>query len=90
MNVTFKIGEVINGFKVVDRIGLSRFVVENDDIRIVFDTDAGEGVNYSKIIGYYNRKTERSYRAMRYLLKYVSTVQGLSNVLYQRYKTENK
>lgn len=89
MNVTFKIGEKINGYEIKSQNGLTQFVVENEDYIIVFHTDAGEGKNYSKVIRYTNKHNNRSYQGQRYLYKFVSTVQGFSNVLYQKYKQQN-
>lgn len=89
MHVTFRVGEVINGWTIKSTMGCSRFIATNNGIIICFDTDAGEGKNYSKILWYTDEKTGRQYRAMRYLIKYVSVVQGLSNSLYQKYIKEN-
>ena len=88
MNVSFRIGEMIGdtGFKIVDKHGLSRFVAENDSVRIYFETDSGEGKNYSKIVGYYDKKTGRNYSAMLHLYKYVYKVQQFSNVLFDKYR----
>lgn len=89
MDVSFKNGEVVNGWKCVGRNGLSRYVFENNDYRIVFDTDAGEGRNYSKILSYRDLHKNRSYQAMRYLYKFVQTAQMLSSVLFFRWQDEN-
>ena len=91
MNVRFSIGEVVNGWKCVGVNGLSRFVFEelSTKDRIVFDSDAGEGVNYCKIIGYYNARTNRHYEALRFLFKCIPTMQMLSSALYERYVEEN-
>lgn len=91
MNVTFKQGEKLTGgFTIKDNNGLTRFIAEDDNVIICFDTDAGEGINYSKIQWYTDKKTGKQYRAMRYLIKYVSLVQGFSNDLYTKYKQANK
>jgi hypothetical protein len=90
MNVSFKNGEVVNGWTCVGRNGLSQYVMQDSEgNRLLFDTDAGEGKNYSKVLSFYNGRTERGYRAMRFLFKYISTVQGFSNALFQKYKEEN-
>lgn len=91
MNVSFRIGEVIGntGYKIVDTHGLSRFVAENEKVRILFDSDAGEGRNYSKVLSFYNKETERRYTTQRYLYKYVAIVQQFSNVLFEKYQKEN-
>lgn len=91
MNVYFRLGEIIGdtGFRIADWHGLNRFVAENDSVRIHFESDAGEGKNYSKILSYYNKETERSYTAQRYLYKYVYLVQQFSNVLFDKYQKEN-
>jgi hypothetical protein len=87
VNVSFKSGEVVNGFTIIGKNGLSRFVADNGEVRILFDSDAGAGTNYSKVLSV--TKNGRTYRAQRYLLKYVHTVQELSNALFQRWKEEN-
>lgn len=87
-NVTFKIGEVVQGWTIKSKNGLSEYVAENaEGIILCFRTDAGEGTNYSQVQWY--TKNGRQYRAGRYLLKYVSLVQSLSNVLFDRYYEEN-
>jgi hypothetical protein len=90
MNVSFQLGEVVNGFEITGRNGLTRYTAENENVRIYFETDAGEGINYSKILAYYDKRSYRGYRAMRYLRKYVSLVQGFSNALFERYQAENE
>lgn len=89
MNVSFNIGEKINDYTIKSRNGLSQFVAENKNHIIIFDTDAGAGINYSKVISYYDKNTNRAYRGQRYLYKFTSTVQGFSNVLYQKYVNQN-
>lgn len=90
MNVTFNEGENVNGWTIKGKNGLSRFIAEKDDIIICFDTNAGYGINYSKILWYTDKRTNRIYRSMRYLFKFVSIVQGFSSQLYIKYKNENK
>lgn len=87
MNVTFKIGEVVNGWTVIGTNGLSQFVVKADDVTIVFNSDAGEGINYSQVVQVY--KNGRTYKAQRFLQKYVSLVQVFSNILFDKYYEEN-
>lgn len=89
MNVNFKLGEEINGFKVINTNGLTEYTVENDDIRLRFRTEAGFGRNYAQVLSYHDKKKNRTYRAQRFLVKYVPTVQNLSNILYMRYRKEN-
>jgi hypothetical protein len=89
MNVSFKSGEVVNGYTIITNMGLTRFVAKNDNIRIVFETDAGEGRNYSKVLYYTDLHSGRTYKAQRYLYKYVQTVQSLSNVLFRRWQDYN-
>jgi hypothetical protein len=89
MNVSFELGEIVNGFKITDRHGLTRYIAENENVIIYFSTDAGAGINYSEIISYYDKRAKRSYQAMRFLFKYVSTVQGLSNALFEKYQAKN-
>lgn len=89
MNVSFKENEVVLGtWKCVGRNGLTQYVFQNlgSGNRIVMETTAGEGVNYSKIIGYYDNQKHRSYSAMRYLYKWVSLAQNISNVLYGKWQ----
>jgi hypothetical protein len=88
MNVSFTIGEMVNGWEVINVNGCTHFVVKKDDIRIFFETTAGEGVNYSNIRSYTDGEKGRQYRAQRYLYKYVSLVQGFSNTLYKKYLDE--
>lgn len=92
MNVTFKTGEKLGGgWSVLGRNGLSQFIVRNEELglSIVFESDAGEGLNYSKVVSCYDMGTDRRYRAMRYLYKYVGLVQGFSNILYQKFLQSN-
>lgn len=89
MNVSFKLGEVINGFKVINTNGLTEYTVENDDICLRFRTDAGSGKNYCQVLSYHDKKKNRTYRAQRFLIKYVPTAQNLSNILYTRFRKEN-
>lgn len=89
MNVSFKIGEVVNGWTCINVNGLTHFVFKKDNIRIFFETNAGEGTNYSMVRAYSDETTGRTYKAMRFLHKYVSLVQAFSNVLYDRYYEEN-
>lgn len=89
MNVTFKEGEVVNGWKIRGTLGLNRFIAFKDDIVLCFDTDAGEGRNYSKVKWFTDKKIRRTFQAQRYLHKYVSVAQGLSNELYNKYRREN-
>lgn len=90
MNVSFKMFEKLgNGFVITSQNGLTEFIAENKEIMIVFHTVAGEGKNYSKIIRYLDKNTGKQYKAMRYLHKYVSLVQGFSNQLFMKYQAEN-
>ena len=89
MNVTFKSGEIINGWTIVTQIGCSRFVAGNDGILICFDTVAGEGVNEFRIIWCTNTNTNRIYRSIRYLDTYNRLVRSLSDTLYARYRDIN-
>lgn len=89
INVSFKLGEVVNGWEVVNVVGgINEFVVRKDYITICFRTDAVKGTNYSKIMWY--ATDGRTYKAQRYLTKYVSLVQDFSNVLYGRFHAENE
>lgn len=90
MYVSFEMNEKVNGFTIRDKNGLSRYTAENENIIIVFDTDAGTGRNYSKILWYTDKRNGRQYRGQRFLYKYVSTVQGFSNHLYMKYKDNNR
>lgn len=90
MNVKFNVGDMVNGFKIVNTNGLSEFYADNGDVLICFRSDAGEGINYSKIMWYTCKHTNRQYRAIRYILKYVSTVQGFSNQLFMKYREANE
>lgn len=88
-NVTFKQGEVIK----LDN-GQWEVLVVNDNVytflhvgygdTLTIRSDAGEGTNYS--IPVECTKESRTYKAMRYLHKWVATTQQLSNVLFQRYQ----
>jgi hypothetical protein len=89
MNVSFKNGEELtNGFKITNKNGISEYVAQNENTIICFRTDSGEGVNYSQIQWITDKKTNRQYRAMRYLYKYVSLVQNFSNQLYTKYQEQ--
>lgn len=90
MHVSFNIGEMVNGFKITTRHGVSQYVASNEDVFILFNTDAGEGRNYSRILSYVDRRTDRCYQSPRYTIKYVRIVQEMSNVLFQRYQENNK
>jgi hypothetical protein len=90
MNVSFQNGEVVNGWTCVGRNGLDNYVFQDSEgNRLLFETEAGAGRNYSKIHSYYSKRLDRGYRAMRFLFKHISTVQGFSNALFQKYKEEN-
>ena len=89
MNVSFDTNEKINGYIITNNNGLTQFTASNTLYAIVFHTDAGEGRNYCKVIGYHDFVTGRSYHAQRYLQKFISTVQGFSNVLYKKYQEKN-
>lgn len=89
-NVTFNVGEELgNGFRIIGTNGLSNFVAKSENITIGFTSDAGEGINYSKVLYFTNEITGKTYRAGRYLYKYVALVQGFSNTLYMKYKNAN-
>ena len=91
VNVTFEVGDrLFDRWYIVSKMGLNEFVAVRKGYgeTVRFRTDAGEGTNYSKVISW--TKGDRTYYAQRYLLKYVSTVQNFSNVLYQRYRLANQ
>lgn len=87
-NVSFKPNEVINGYRIHSQNGLNHYTAENDEYIIRLLTDAGVGINYSKVLGYTDKKTGRMYQGWRYLQKHVHIVQHLSNVLFLRYKNQ--
>lgn len=90
MNVSFEMNEIVNGYRIHTRNGLNRYTAENKDNILIFETDAGAGRNYCKILRYTNKITNRSYLSPRYFLKFVPVVQEFSNVLYQRYLQKNR
>lgn len=92
MNVSFKVGEELgHGWEITDRNGLTHYTAtsKEDGIVIFFHTDAGGGINYSRIIGMYDTNKDVRYKAGRYLLKYVALVQNFSNMLYKKYRMLN-
>ena len=62
--------------------------VERDNIRITFITNALHGRNYFKIFQVHNNLTNRTYKAGRFFLKYVSEFSELNGKLFQVYKNE--
>lgn len=89
MNVSFELNEVVNDWKVIEKIGCSRFIIKKDNIVICFDSNAGMGKNYFNIRWYTDLKNDRQYRAQRFLLKYIPIVRSVSGVLYDRFKEQN-
>ena len=62
--------------------------VEKGNMEITFITNSLHGRNYFKIFQVHNNLTNRTYKAERFFLKYVSEINQLNGKLFQVYKNE--
>lgn len=81
---------MVYGWEITSNPYNDNYTATKDNISINFKTDAGKGSNYSKVESFYSHKNYRMYTAQRYLIKYVSTAQDFSNVLYKRWQESIK
>jgi hypothetical protein len=87
--VSFKSGDIVNGFKIIQRNGLTEYTATDGRIIICFRTDSGSGRNYSKVNWYTDIDSKRQYRSPRLLIKYVRTVCDISYELLKKWRKEN-
>lgn len=88
MNVTFRVGETFNGWKIIARNGLTEFVAKKGDISVGFRSDTGAGRNYFTVQWARDDATQRTYQAQRYLYKYIPIVRELSYELLKKYRNQ--
>jgi hypothetical protein len=92
ITVEYKLGAVLTGgFKVIDKVGVTKYTVSNGDVTIGFDTFAAHGGVDNFVIRYrHDKMQDRMYWNQRYLNKYHFLVKGFHDTLMFKWNHEMK